>query len=143
MLASISAKPTVTYSASDVSGVNSISASVDGTTTISSGAAINMYTLKAGAHTVVVKATDPTVENFLAGGLVPIGRSTTPEFGMTFDTVTNYLNSVRVTRNPWNLQRTAGGSSGGSGPARWQIERRGKARSPGPRDRGAFLRRAA
>jgi amidase len=66
---------------------------------------------------VVVKATDPTVENFLAAGLVPIGRSTTPEFGMTFDTVTNYLNSVLVTRNPWNLQRTAGGSSGGSAAA--------------------------
>ena len=64
-----------------------------------------------------VKATDPTLENFLAAGLVPIGRSTTPEFGMTFDTVTNYLNSVRVTRNPWNLQRTAGGSSGGSAAA--------------------------
>jgi amidase len=65
----------------------------------------------------IVRATDPTVENYLAAGLVPIGRSTTPEFGMTFDTVTNYLNSVRVTRNPWNLDRTAGGSSGGSAAA--------------------------
>jgi amidase len=65
----------------------------------------------------VARVTDPTVENYLAAGLVPIGRSTTPEFGMTFDTVTNYLNGVRVTRNPWNLQRTAGGSSGGSAAA--------------------------
>ncbi len=65
----------------------------------------------------VAKVTDPTVENYLAAGLVPIGRSTTPEFGMTFDTSTNYLNGVRVTRNPWNLQRTAGGSSGGSAAA--------------------------
>src|SRR5690242_18103955 len=31
----------------------------------------------------VMKATDPTVENFLRAGLIPIGRSTTPEFGMT------------------------------------------------------------
>jgi amidase len=61
-----------------------------------------------------VPATDPTVENFLAAGLVPLGRSTTPEFGMTFDTATDYLGRVVVTRNPWNLERTPGGSSGGS-----------------------------
>src|SRR5690348_5940909 len=28
-------------------------------------------------------ATDPSIENFLRAGLVPLGRSTTPEFGMT------------------------------------------------------------
>src|SRR5208282_1366891 len=33
----------------------------------------------------VVKATDPLVANYLRTGLVPLGRSTTPEFGMTFD----------------------------------------------------------
>src|SRR5260221_3580684 len=65
----------------------------------------------------VVKATDPTVENYLHAGLVPIGRSTTPEFGMTFDTTTDYLGAVKVTRNPWNLARTPGGSSGGSAAA--------------------------
>jgi amidase len=59
-------------------------------------------------------ATDPTVENYLAAGLIPLGRSTTPEFGMTFDTTTDYLGEVRVTRNPWNPERTPGGSSGGS-----------------------------
>ena len=62
----------------------------------------------------VSKDTDPLVENFLSAGLVPIGRSTTPEFGMTFDTSTNYLGRVMVTRNPWNLKYTPGGSSGGS-----------------------------
>ncbi|HEY0418528.1 MAG TPA: amidase family protein, partial [Acetobacteraceae bacterium] len=35
---------------------------------------------------VVAKSTEPLVENVLAAGLVPLGRSTTPEFGMTFDT---------------------------------------------------------
>ena len=65
----------------------------------------------------VMKATDPTVENFLRAGLIPIGRSTTPEFGMTFDTTTDYLGSVMVTRNPWNLDHTPGGSSGGSAAA--------------------------
>ncbi len=58
--------------------------------------------------------TDPLVRNYLRAGLVPIGRSTTPEFGMTFDTATAYLGEEKVTRNPWNLERTPGGSSGGS-----------------------------
>lgn len=62
----------------------------------------------------VMNATDPTVENYLRAGLIPIGRSTSPEFGMTFDTATDYLGSLKVTRNPWNLERTPGGSSGGS-----------------------------
>jgi amidase len=65
----------------------------------------------------IVKATDPMVDNYLRAGLIPIGRSTTPEFGMTFDTTTDYLGRVKVTRNPWNSERTAGGSSGGSAAA--------------------------
>jgi amidase len=65
----------------------------------------------------VVKATDPLVDNYFSAGLVPIGRSTTPEFGMTFDTATDYLGRVKVTRNPWKLERTPGGSSGGSAAA--------------------------
>jgi amidase len=65
----------------------------------------------------VMKSTDPTVENYLRAGLIPIGRSTTPEFGMTFDTTTDYLGKLTVTRNPWNLERTPGGSSGGSAAA--------------------------
>jgi amidase len=65
----------------------------------------------------VVPATDPLVSNYLEAGLVPIGRSTTPEFGMTFDTATDYLGRVKVTRNPWNPERTPGGSSGGSAAA--------------------------
>jgi len=61
----------------------------------------------------VVPQTDPTIANFLAGGLVPLGRSTSPEFGLTFDTATD-VEALRVTRNPWNLAHTPGGSSGGS-----------------------------
>jgi len=66
-------------------------------------------------HTV--EATDPLVANYLSAGLIPIGRSTTPEFGMTFDTATDYLGRTQVTRNPWKLERTPGGSSGGSAAA--------------------------
>ncbi len=65
----------------------------------------------------VARATDPTIANHLANGLVPIARATTPEFGMTFDTATDYLGEVKVTRNPWNPARTPGGSSGGSAVA--------------------------
>src|SRR6202022_2967457 len=36
----------------------------------------------------VLKATDPTIENFLHAGLVPLRRSSTTEFGLTFDTLT-------------------------------------------------------
>jgi amidase len=64
-----------------------------------------------------VTETDPSIENFLRAGLVPLGRSTTPEFGMTFDTVTDYGDGPVITRNPWNLERTPGGSSGGSAAA--------------------------
>ncbi len=62
----------------------------------------------------VPTANDPLIDNALAAGLIPIGRSTSPEFGMTFDTATDYLGSVQVTRNPWNPNHTPGGSSGGS-----------------------------
>ncbi|MBV1855775.1 amidase [Catellatospora tritici] len=47
-------------------------------------------------------------------GFILIGRSAVPEFGKAFDTTTSYGGRVRSTRNPWNTQHTAGGSSGGS-----------------------------
>jgi amidase len=59
--------------------------------------------------------TDPLVDNFLHAGLVILGRSAVPEMGFTFDTSTSYLGRTVITRNPWNLDRTAGGSSGGAG----------------------------
>ncbi|MCC6717190.1 MAG: amidase [Acetobacteraceae bacterium] len=65
----------------------------------------------------VPTANDPLIDNVLAAGLVPIGRSTAPEFGMTFDTATDYQGTVKVTRNPWNPAHTPGGSSGGSAAA--------------------------
>lgn len=47
-------------------------------------------------------------------GAIPLGKVTTAEFGM--DGVTHTL-AHGTTRNPWNLQRTPGGSSGGSAAA--------------------------
>ena len=49
-----------------------------------------------------------------AAGGIPLGKVATAEFGM--DGVTNTL-AHGVTRNPWNLERTSSGSSGGSSAA--------------------------
>lgn len=65
----------------------------------------------------IAVATDPAVENCLAAGLIPLGRTTVPEAGMTLDTTYDYLGEVVSTRNPWGLDRTPGGSSGGAGAA--------------------------
>ncbi|MEP7198987.1 MAG: amidase [Chloroflexota bacterium] len=54
----------------------------------------------------------PVVEYLKAEGAIVLGKTTTPEFGhkgMTDSLVTG------VSRNPWNLERTCGGSSGGAG----------------------------
>jgi len=63
----------------------------------------------------VAEETDPLTENFLRAGLVILGRSAVPEMGFAIDTSTSYLGRVMATRNPWDLERTAGGSSGGAG----------------------------
>ena len=47
-------------------------------------------------------------------GCVVVGKTTTPEFGWTADTQSPHWG---VTRNPWNLERSPGGSSGGSAVA--------------------------
>ena len=47
-------------------------------------------------------------------GAIPIGKTATPEFGAWAYTASPLLG---VTRNPWNLERTPGGSSGGSSAA--------------------------
>jgi len=54
------------------------------------------------------------VARLKAAGAIVVGKTNTPEFGSTGFT-RNLL--FGVTRNPWNLERTPGGSSGGSGAA--------------------------
>ncbi|WP_370890754.1 amidase [Janibacter sp. GXQ6167] len=46
-----------------------------------------------------------------ATGMIPVATSTMPPFGWTASTERP---GDRVTRNPWDLERSAGGSSGGS-----------------------------
>ncbi len=59
-------------------------------------------------------ADDPHVERLRAAGGIPVGKTTTPEFGAWGYTASPLLG---VTRNPWNHERTPGGSSGGSAAA--------------------------
>ncbi len=54
------------------------------------------------------------VARLKAAGAIVVGKTNTPEFGFTAFT-RNLL--FGVTRNPWNLERTPGGSSGGSSAA--------------------------
>jgi aspartyl-tRNA(Asn)/glutamyl-tRNA(Gln) amidotransferase subunit A len=56
----------------------------------------------------------PPVAKLVAAGAIPIGKTTTPEFafkGVTDSPVTG------ITRNPWDPNKTSGGSSGGAGAA--------------------------
>lgn len=57
---------------------------------------------------------DPHVERLRAAGAIPVGKTATPEFGAWGYTASPLLG---VTRNPWNPQRTPGGSSGGTAAA--------------------------
>lgn len=57
------------------------------------------------------KETDRYTAQFLSLGFTALGKSTMPEFG--FNASTEFENES-PTRNPWNLDFTAGGSSGGS-----------------------------
>ncbi len=53
-------------------------------------------------------------QRFLDAGLVIFGKTNTPEFGAKGITEDSLLGTAR---NPWNLNHTPGGSSGGSGAA--------------------------
>jgi aspartyl-tRNA(Asn)/glutamyl-tRNA(Gln) amidotransferase subunit A len=59
-------------------------------------------------------ADSPLVERLRAAGCVVVGKTNTPELGWKADTVNE---TFGATRNPWALDRSAGGSSGGSAAA--------------------------
>ena len=54
------------------------------------------------------------VHRYARAGLVNFGRTHSPEFGLTTSTESKVFGQ---TRNPWNLDHTSGGSSGGASAA--------------------------
>src|ERR1700732_1326532 len=62
----------------------------------------------------VVPADAPVVERMRAAGAIPIGRTNLPDMGLRTHTFSSLHG---LTRNPWNPNRTAGGSSGGEAAA--------------------------
>jgi aspartyl-tRNA(Asn)/glutamyl-tRNA(Gln) amidotransferase subunit A len=61
-----------------------------------------------------VATDDLNVARLRAAGAVPVGKTAAPEFGTLNFTKTKVFG---ITRNPWDLSRTPGGSSGGSSAA--------------------------
>jgi aspartyl-tRNA(Asn)/glutamyl-tRNA(Gln) amidotransferase subunit A len=62
----------------------------------------------------VATADSPLVARLRAAGCVVVGKTNTPELGFRGDTVNRVF---PPTRNPWDLARSPGGSSGGSAAA--------------------------
>jgi amidase len=60
---------------------------------------------------VPATSTSPWIAQYLALGFEPLVKTTLPEFGLTASTESSRYGA---TRNPWDLERSAGGSSGGS-----------------------------
>jgi amidase len=61
----------------------------------------------------VARADDPLVQRFRQAGLVVLGKTNVPEFCTSM--TDSELNGI--CRNPWDLERTPGGSSGGAAAA--------------------------
>ncbi len=66
------------------------------------------------ADSPVMETDSPLVERLKAAGCVVVGKTNTPEGGHKADTINPLFGA---TANPWDLTRTAGGSSGGSAAA--------------------------
>ena len=62
----------------------------------------------------VAAADSIQVARLRAAGAIVVGKTNTPEFGFTGFTKNRLFG---ITRNPWNTERTPGGSSGGSAAA--------------------------
>ena len=68
----------------------------------------------AGASQASAAVSDPVVQRFVDAGFVLLGKTTTSEFGTVPFTESEALG---ISRNPWDPNRTPGGSSSGSGAA--------------------------
>jgi len=66
------------------------------------------------ARNVVDTEDGGLTRRYRASGVVPVGKTNTPEYGITGTTESAHLGPCR---NPWNPRHIAGGSSGGSASA--------------------------
>ncbi len=62
----------------------------------------------------VADHTGTLAQRFLNSGVTVFGKSASPEFGLM---PTTECRLFGPTRNPWNLEHSSGGSSGGAGAA--------------------------
>lgn len=62
----------------------------------------------------IPKANSPVMTRLLKAGMIPIGKTNLHEYALGVTTVNPHHNS---TNNPWDLNKIAGGSSGGSAAA--------------------------
>jgi len=69
---------------------------------------------QSGRYPNIATTQAPNCDAFDRAGLVVLGKSATPEFGFL---PTTEPVSTGLTRNPWDLGRSSGGSSGGSAVA--------------------------
>jgi amidase len=63
---------------------------------------------------VAADADSETVKRYRKAGMILLGKTNTPEFGLNLSTEPTLFGA---TRNPWNLSRSPGGSSGGAAAA--------------------------
>lgn len=91
---------------------------IDGVpTTLKDIVHVNGWSVRYGSHTtdaLPVRQDAPSVSRLRMAGAVFIGQTTTPEYG--WKAVTDSP-AFGVTRNPWDMARTPGGSSGGAAVA--------------------------
>ena len=64
--------------------------------------------------TMCLRSTVSSSRRLKAAGAIVVGKTNTPEFGVGSHTFNEVFGA---TRNPWALDRSAGGSSGGAGAA--------------------------
>ncbi len=68
----------------------------------------------AGTSRTPAAVSDPVVRRFVDAGFILLGKTATSEFGAVPFTESDTLG---ISRNPWDPERTPGGSSGGAGIA--------------------------
>lgn len=78
------------------------------------GAPVDLASQYLAKHGVTAKADSRIVSQLQRAGFIVLGQTASPEFGLVSTTESAVYG---VTRNPWNLDHTSGGSSGGASAA--------------------------